>query len=222
MLNVNQVAFGLDKYVLGATDQRMGVWVQGCTLACTGCSSVHTWSAKKGKKVSVNSLIQLAQAQEVQPTGLTISGGEPTSQSEEVLKLVRAFREAFPSTAVNLFTGLAWFDFYMNHRSLVDSLDVVIAGPYNHKFPATPMAGSSNQKVIILTELAESLYHDWLSWPIHKQQLASNGPDIVVAVGIPDTLRMAKAVRRSGVSKVTWQKPTQNITSNTIEVTDYE
>lgn len=222
MLNVNQVAFGLDKFVLGATDQRMGVWVQGCNLACPGCSSVHTWSAKKGKQVSVDNLIKLAKMQKTKPAGLTLSGGEPAAQANEVLKFVRAFREAFPAAEVILYTGLAWVDFNKNHRLLADSLDVVIAGPYDHAFSATPLAGSSNQEVKILTELAEFLYHDWKNWPTHKQQLAAGGFNSVVTVGIPDTHRMAKAVDRSGALKVTWQNPALKMASTTIEVTDYE
>ena len=211
MLNINQVAFGLDKYVLGATDQRMGVWVQGCSLTCVGCSSAHTWANNKGKHVRVDSLIKLAKAQTVRPAGLTISGGEPSSQAAEVLKLVRAFREVFPETEVNLFTGFAWSDFIKNHRQLVDVLDVVIAGPYDHTLPASPMAGSSNQEVILLTGLAENLYHNWINWPIHRQQFAASGPNSVVTVGIPDTHRMARAADKSSVLKVTWQKPIQKM-----------
>ncbi len=222
MLNINQVAFGLGKYVLGATDQRMGVWVQGCNLACAGCSSVHTWANSKGNRVSVESLIKLAKAQTVRPTGLTISGGEPSSQAAEVLKLVRAFRELFPETEVNLFTGLPWSEFTKKHRHLVDVLDVVIAGPYDHTLPASPMAGSSNQDVMILTGLAENLYHNWMSWPTHRQQFAASGPDSVVTVGIPDTHRMARAADKSSVLKVTWQKPVQKTTSSSIEVVEYE
>jgi anaerobic ribonucleoside-triphosphate reductase activating protein len=222
MLNINQVAFGLGKYVLGATDQRMGVWVQGCSLKCAGCSSLHTWANGKGKHVSVDTLIKLAKAQTVRPTGLTISGGEPSSQSTAVLKLVRAFREAFPGTEVGLFTGLTWSEFYENHRQLVEVLDVVVAGPYEQTLAASPMAGSSNQEVKLLTGLAAKLYHDWVDWPIHRQQLAASGIDSVVTVGIPDTQRMARAADQSSVLKVTWQKPLQKTAPMAIKVVEYE
>lgn len=204
MLNLNQVVFGLEKYVLGATDSRMGIWVQGCSLACTGCSSVHTWAPGNGRQISVSNLIKLAKMQKIQPTGLTISGGEPTNQAHAVLTLVKEFREVFPSTEVILFTGLEWPEFCSAHGQFANFLDVVVAGPYDHTLAATPLSGSSNQNVKLLSPLARNLYKDWKKWPIHTQQMVATDPGKVVIVGIPDTHRMTRAAEEVRATKVTW------------------
>ncbi|MCO6722975.1 radical SAM protein, partial [Streptomyces sp. Vc714c-19] len=39
--------------------RRRGVWVQGCSLACAGCMSRHTWDARGGTRVSVSALREL-------------------------------------------------------------------------------------------------------------------------------------------------------------------
>jgi anaerobic ribonucleoside-triphosphate reductase activating protein len=222
MLNINQVAFGLKKHVLGATESRMGVWVQGCSLSCSGCSSVHTWAPRKGKKISIDSLLRLAKMQKTKPTGLIISGGEPANQADMLTEFIRAFREAFPSSEVILFTGLSWKDFHKEHRQLKNLLDVVVAGPYDQTLPATPLAGSSNQEIKLLTPLAKDLYRDWKSWPMHIQQISAIDPGSVTTVGIPDTYRMAQAADELSVAKVTWQQPVQKQISNNLELVDDE
>lgn len=218
MLNLSQVAFGLDRYVLGATDSRMGVWVQGCSLACTGCASLHTWAPSRGKWARIDRLIQLAQQQGIPPTGLTISGGEPTAQSVAVLGLVRAFRAAYPSTEVILYTGLSWDQFRDEHEQLMACLDVVVAGPYDNRFPPTSLSGSANQQVRLLTALGRRLYSDWRTWPIHTQQVAASSANSVVTVGIPDTPRMTRAADTTSARRVTWQRNSKNTSRNHMEI----
>lgn len=209
LLRLNQVAFGLGPGVLGASPNRMGVWTQGCSLPkCPGCSSVHTWPADVGSMVPIKSLIRLAHAQALPPSGLTLSGGEPTDQAGGVMALVQAFRVAFPNTEVVLYTGLRWAEFAGRFPELVALLDVVVAGPYVRTREATPLAGSSNQEIRLLTPLAEQLYQDWPSWPRHRVQIGQGRTDELVIVGIPSIPRMAQAASRVGVVSVTWE-PTE-------------
>jgi len=209
-LRVNQVAFGLGAGVLGASPNRMGVWTQGCSLPkCRGCVSTHTWSADGGRSLPVAALRRLAKAQTLPPAGLTVSGGEPTDQAGAVAILAAGFRSDFPDAELVLYTGLRWRELVTRFPFLAVRFDVVVAGPYVRTREATPLAGSNNQEVRLLTPRAERLYADWPSWPRHTLQVGQCQGDRLVTVGIPDTARMAQAARQVGAVGVTWNQDDQ-------------
>lgn len=194
---VNQIAFGLRSGVLGATSNRMAVWSHGCSLKkCPGCISPHTWGGEGGRAVPVASLIAMAKAQANCPTGLTISGGEPSDQPEAVAALIDAFRDAYPGAEIVLYSGLSWAELEVRHPRLAVRPDVAITGRYVRRLAATPLAGSANQEVRLLTPLAERLYRDWPAWPLHTLQVGT-GPGGVVTVGIPDARRLEMAAARA-------------------------
>lgn len=63
--------------------ERLGVWVQGCPLACKGCMARDTWAPDGGTEVPVAQLARdWRAALESGAHGLTVSGGEPLAQSE--------------------------------------------------------------------------------------------------------------------------------------------
>ncbi|MFH8976638.1 4Fe-4S single cluster domain-containing protein [Streptomyces sp. NPDC017890] len=69
--------------------RRLGVWFQGCSLACAGCMSRHTWDARGGTHVSVSALLELwGEALERGAEGLTVSGGEPLQQPDALAGLL--------------------------------------------------------------------------------------------------------------------------------------
>lgn len=203
-LAIHQLAFGLAHGVLGATANRMGVWTQGCSLRhCPGCCSRTTWGADQGRWMNIETLVGLARAQSRPPSGLTVSGGEPTDQAPALAGLLTTFRAAFPAAEVVLYSGLRWPTLATRHGALLDLVDVVVAGPYVRTLPATPLAGSSNQEVRLLTPLAERLYRGWKEWPKHPLQVG--GSNRLVTVGIPDTSRMDQAVAALGMGGRSWQ-----------------
>jgi hypothetical protein len=205
LLRLNQVVFGLGRGVLGASSNRMGVWTQGCSLRkCPGCSSTHIWSPTAGKVVSAEALLKLAHAQSLPPSGLTVSGGEPTDQAEGITGLIARFRETFPGSEIVLYTGLRWSVLAKRFPALVAQLDVAVTGPFVRTREATPLTGSSNQEVHLLTPLAERLYYDWQDWSRHALQIGYTKAEQLVAVGIPHTPRMARAALQVGAIDVTW------------------
>lgn len=204
-LRLNQVVFGLGPGVLGASGNRMGVWTQGCSLPkCPGCTSTHTWPPEGGKVVSVEALLRLVRVQIRAPSGLTVSGGEPTDQAEAVTAFIAGFRAAFPDTEIVLYTGLRWPVLAKRFPALVTPLDVAVSGPYVRTREATPLAGSGNQEVKLLTPLAERLYRGWRDWPRHALQIGRGRADEIVTVGIPDTPRLARAARQVDAIGVSW------------------
>ena len=62
--------------------RRLGVWVQGCPLACPGCIARDTWDPAGGHEVAVADLTAVWQAAvDDGADGLTVSGGEPLEQA---------------------------------------------------------------------------------------------------------------------------------------------
>lgn len=210
-LLLRQLAFGLEAGVLGAADNRMAVWTFGCNLSCPGCSSSHTWrksSAADAHWVSVKTLLRLALERDVQ--GIVISGGEPTLQAPAATALAKGFKARFPEMEVVLYSGMLFEPLHARFTELVEAVDVVVAGPYDQSLPPTPLAGSSNQEVVLRTPVAERLFSGWESWPLHRMQIASqiadSGDTEIVTVGIPHNQRLAKALQdvKHQVHQVSW------------------
>jgi anaerobic ribonucleoside-triphosphate reductase activating protein len=211
-LVLSQVAFNLAKGVLGTSAPGMGVWTAGCSLACPGCTSQHTWRKSDGRSVVIGQLMAWAKAQTKAPARLTVSGGEPTEQAASVLALIQAFKMGFPLAEVVLYTGLRWPVLLAKHNKLANACDVVIAGPYVQNLPATSLAGSSNQTVQLITPRAEALYADWQNWPMHAMQSAAlqkkNATGLqheIFTAGIPPTrAAMDRAAKSVQAASVTW------------------
>lgn len=209
-LNVGQVAANMNVLGYGC---RAGVWVQGCGIGCPGCSSLHTHDPAVGRQVEVGAIIQWLRAQTRPVVGLTLSGGEPSSQSPGVVKLIEAFRDTFPLADVLLFSGLTWSRLVRGHHNLVAACDVVIAGPYVHHLPPQPLRGSSNQTVHLLTDLANERYRDLDSWPVHATQ-AVFVKDHIVTVGIPSTEDLTRRFLDTGnfdPSTASWVQHTTGV-----------
>lgn len=192
-LRLNTAAHGLKRGVLGATAHRVMLTTQGCShVKCPGCTSPHTWDANAGRFIPVAGLITWMKYLP-RVDGLTVTGGEPTDQAPALMVLLRLFRQTFPDAEVVLYSAQLWSRLQKDFGDLVALCDVVVAGPYVQGLPPTPLAGSSNQTVHLLTPLAERLYVGWEDWPLHKVQLSQvSSRDTTLVIGIP-----SRAMKRS-------------------------
>jgi anaerobic ribonucleoside-triphosphate reductase activating protein len=94
--------------------------------------------------------------------GVTLSGGEPMQQAEELSKLVQGLRSALPTLSFGMFTGYSEKEletgrYFTRHgadqhgrrtlwRSMRDQLDFAVMGRYNRLQPShAPMRTSANQ-----------------------------------------------------------------------------
>jgi len=91
--------------------------------------------------------------------GITISGGEPFEQPEELLRLVRAARDR--KLSVLIYTGYTYEELMnsfsgMKRELMHDVLkhtDYLIDGPYVREIPSrNKWAGSGNQRFLLLSE----------------------------------------------------------------------
>lgn len=181
-IQLSAVASGLRRGVLGATNDRVMLTLQGCSLPkCPRCTSPHTWEANGGHLVPLANLKRWMHSLP-RVNGLTITGGEPTDQAEALTSLLGWFRSEFPGAEVVLYSALLWHRLQQRHPELIDLCDVVVAGPFVAGLAPTPLAGSSNQTLHLQTPRAERLYAGWETWPMHCAQISQTGKLIV---GIP-------------------------------------
>jgi anaerobic ribonucleoside-triphosphate reductase activating protein len=97
-------------------------------------------------------LLELAEPSHI--SGLSILGGEPLHprNREEVIRLVRKFKEKYPDKTVWLWTGYLIEDVF---EDLVDSgIDVVVDGRFVEELKDLRLKyrGSSNQRIINMKE----------------------------------------------------------------------
>lgn len=195
-LRMAAIGVGVESGVLGATNNKMVLTTQGCTLACSGCCSTFSWDPTGGVEVDTQAILHYAAA--VRPSGVVLTGGDPVEQYLPALEVLTGFRALIPEGEIVLYTGRSWSRLQRDYPALLATIDVAVCGPYVEALPPTPLAGSSNQTVHLITPLAQQLYTGWESWPLHKVQVV---PETVkskeiVMYGIP-TRRLKAAATAS-------------------------
>lgn len=190
--------------------RRLGVWFQGCPIACPGCVSRDTWPPDGGVEVpEVWFADAWAAALAHGATGLTVSGGEPTEQPAALLALLRAVRSApVPSGArpvdVLVYTGRERDEFTALVPGAADLVDALITGPYRAAEPTTLIwRGSANQRLHLLSDLGRERYGGFVAHRPARppMQVVVDDTDVQY-VGVPRAgglPRMERSLRISGV-----------------------
>lgn len=195
--------------------RRIGIWVQGCTLACPGCIARDTWRAEAGSETSVEAILDWCRGVAGDDVdGVTISGGEPLEQAEAVAGLLDGFQAWRRDTGRDIdllcYTGLPWKTVSRNHAPVLERLDAIVPEPYVESLPASHLAGSANQRVIALTDLGRSRYGETATPPARKRIQTHFDGKRVWFIGIPergDMDRLAELCRERGLDmgEVSWQ-----------------
>lgn len=186
-LYLSQLVTNLAPNVLGdGRPGRIGIWTQGCSLgrkgSCKGCMSQFTHN-EGGTEISVANLMRRIELHN-QSGGMTISGGEPTDQAQAIQALLKSYKEKYPLAPIIMYSGrtLSWIK--KNQKDSLENLDVLIAGLFLQNRAPNALAGSDNQRVHLLTALAQQAFADWPTWPRRQQIMQSTGE--LVVLGIPD------------------------------------
>ncbi|WP_157248221.1 4Fe-4S single cluster domain-containing protein [Nonomuraea typhae] len=189
--------------------RRLGIWTQGCPLACPGCMSRDTWDPAAGAEVPVDRLAALwREAVRGGADGLTISGGEPLTQPEGLAALLTAAHEIRSGTARELdllvFTGYEESELDDAQRAAVRHADVLITGRYEAGRPTGLIwRGSAGQHMLLRTELAERRYQPFVGHtPDSSPMQVAADEHGVWLIGVPasGTLpRLERALRTRGV-----------------------
>lgn len=126
---------------------RFVLWTQGCSKGCSECFNPETWSTNIFKEYSPKQISELIKDFEVD--GVTISGGDPLEQEDELLELLFLLKEIKLPKGIILFTGFSRNEIRENpiRESCLRYIDVLIDGRYEKNLKVDfSLRGSSNQE----------------------------------------------------------------------------
>ena len=136
------------------TGCRVTLWIPGCKRNCPGCHNQWTHDYNQGEEFDqfqYGRLIEMLDRPYIK--GLTISGGDPLMQSDEVLtdllQLVHDVKEVYPDKDIWLYTGYYKDELKGIQLEILDYIDVLVDGPFviDLKDTTLPFRGSSNQSI---------------------------------------------------------------------------
>ena len=170
--------------------RRTVIWLQGCDLACPGCTSLDT-HAPGGDAWLADELAEVIAA--AGGDGLTVSGGEPFQQPEGLEALLGAVRQRTDPRAYDIFcfSGHRIEHLQRGQQGAIDHLDALVDGRFRQDLPTNlPLRGSSNQRLHRLTLLGIDRYR-WADDPAQRPalQLVFDG-DGAELIGVPDPGQM--------------------------------
>lgn len=145
MINYHDYSIVENEHLYGP-GKRLLLFTQGCSLHCDGCVNSHLWEFGVGKNVSADELLDICQQNNLD--GLTLHGGEPLDQPEEVYKSVKLLKDN--GFTVILFTGYSKKELSKLQLKIWNRADIVVCGRFvqSKRNIYLQFRGSTNQRVI--------------------------------------------------------------------------
>jgi len=158
---MNIRGYGLSK--VNGPGNRFVLWTQGCSKGCSECFNPETWSTNVYKELSPLQLFELIKNFEVD--GITISGGDPLEQEDELLELLMLLSTIRLSKGIILFSGFTRAEISSNiiREKCLSYIDVLIDGRYEKNLKVDfSLRGSSNQEFYYFSDkiLSDELCFD--------------------------------------------------------------
>ncbi len=129
---------------------RTSVYLAGCKHRCSGCHNPESWSFQAGTEMTVQEIVN--QVQDYGHKRITISGGDPFYQPQNLLDLVKALKEAIPGVNIWVYTGFLFEDLCKDELNLeiLRNIDALVDGPFVQSLRDEDLyyRGSSNQRII--------------------------------------------------------------------------
>jgi len=142
---MNIRGYGLSK--VNGPGNRFVLWTQGCSKGCSECFNPETWSTNIYKELSPRQIFELVKNFEVD--GITISGGDPLEQEDELLELLMLLSSMRLRKGIILFSGFTRAEISSNiiREKCLSYIDVLIDGRYEKNLKVDfSLKGSSNQE----------------------------------------------------------------------------
>ena len=172
---------------------RFVLWTQGCSKGCSECFNPETWSTNVYKEYSPIELFNIIQNFEVD--GITISGGDPLEQEDELLELLMLLSSIRFKKGIILFSGFTRAEISSSpiREACLKYIDVLIDGRYEKNLKLDfSLRGSSNQNFYFFSDKISrsELYFD------QEIEISSLEGDIIMT-GFPKISR--KILKELGV-----------------------
>lgn len=133
--------------------KRFVIWTQGCSKGCKNCFNPSTWNFEPNLLLDVKEIFE--QIKESNVNGITISGGDPLEQADELLELLILLKELDLEKGIILFSGFSWDEINNIGGSTLeclDYIDLLIDGKFVEELKVeNGLRGSSNQNFIYLS-----------------------------------------------------------------------
>ena len=129
--------------------KRLGVWLSGCSKRCPGCMSPELQERRQSDDVALDALMDVIAGQNRQIDGVTVSGGEPFEQAEELCGLL-AFLHGQVSQDILVYTGWTFDEVKADPQAqkCLPYIATLIDGEYVESLnDGVGLRGSSNQTV---------------------------------------------------------------------------
>lgn len=149
--------------------KRIALWLQGCTHRCPFCASPELWDTKESHYIDAR-VFAHAVAQQFDwkvVDGLTVTGGDPMLQFDELMIFLQEVRSWIPDILV--YTGFTLEQLETNlstgKLAMAKSLvDVLIDGPYIHTLNDNHVSlrGSTNQLIHYWNPAHKKRYEEWM------------------------------------------------------------
>ena len=169
--------------------ERLVIWTIGCSKHCYKCSNPELWNKNPDKNIDVSELAsitkQVINNQSID--GITITGGDPFEQIEELNKLLALLQEITDDVLV--YTGYTIEEAEKiipksEWENMMQHTSVLIDGAYVDDLNDNEcvLRGSSNQNIIYLDETKKELYSEYLKEGRTIQNVFYN--EKMISVGI--------------------------------------
>jgi len=144
MIRVQKLMLVDNEHLYGP-GKRLLLYLKGCTLRCEGCINPHLWSFEGGTMMAAKDIVDLCEKENVE--GITVHGGEPLDQAEELLPLVQMVKKLHKT--VILFTGYIKKELNHIQCKIWNHADIVVAGRFqmNKRNVHLQFRGSTNQRI---------------------------------------------------------------------------
>lgn len=133
------------------------VFLQGCNHGCAGCQNPHTHSLDGGFDIGVEELIEVIEKTSIDKK-ITISGGEPFLQPNELLMLLYALKKK--GYNIWVYTGYKIEELMSKrvYEYCLKYVDVLVDGKYDKTKPSDiKYIGSTNQRIIEVDKWRKNL-----------------------------------------------------------------
>lgn len=166
---------------------RLAIWVNGCSRNCEGCVSKRLQDIDLDCEVNIEEILSDYNFSRID--GVTISGGEPFEQVEELVKLV-SFLKNKKINDILIYTGYTYKELCeldnKNINFILNNITVLIDGPYikSLDYQIHNLKGSENQNIIYLNHSYQKLYEEYIKSQRQMQEIQI--ANTLIGVGIPD------------------------------------
>ncbi|UGV41777.1 radical SAM protein [Methanococcoides orientis] len=153
--NVAHIEYGSQIYGPG---NRLVVWFQGCSLACSGCWNKSMWSFESCKLIERKHLFDSIQDHS-EFDGVTFLGGEPLDQIQNLSWLITELNRN--DISIMLYTGYEVEEIRgdTSKSDICEMVDILVTGRYREEERDIFLRwrGSQNQKLIIKNNKSPNL-----------------------------------------------------------------